>query len=66
MTSSDLPGSGHSRDYGAAHALFGHYEIDSHFFDETFESQGRPRAHYRMLIDAMREMPRDKVERLHQ
>ena len=64
MTSSDLPGSSHGRDDSAARALFGRYEIDGRFFDETFESQGRPRAHYRMLIDAMCGMPRDEVERL--
>ena len=57
-------GSDRSQDNSAARALFERYEIDSRFFDETFESESRPRAHYRMLIDAMREMPRDEVERL--
>ncbi len=57
-------GSDRSQDNSAARAFFERYEIDSRFFDETFESESRPRAHYRMLIDAMREMPRDEVERL--
>ena len=44
--------------------LFERYETDARFFDETFESAEQPRPHYRMLIDEMRRMPRDEVERL--
>ena len=48
----------------SARLLFERYETDSRFFDETFESAEQPRAHYRMLIDEMRRMPQDEVERL--
>ena len=34
------------------------------FFDETFESEGQPRAHYRLLIDEMERMSPEEVERL--
>lgn len=44
--------------------LLERYDTDSRFFDETFESTAQPRAHYRMLIDEMRRMPQDDVERL--
>ncbi len=61
MTSDDLSELSHA---DATRPLFGHYEIDSHFFDETFESEGQPRSHYRMLIDEIQRMPREEVERL--
>ncbi|MCY4514036.1 MAG: circularly permuted type 2 ATP-grasp protein [Candidatus Tectomicrobia bacterium] len=48
----------------SARLLFERYETDARFFDETFESAEQPRAHYRMLIDEMRRMPQDEVERL--
>ena len=48
----------------SARLLFERYETDAGFFDETFESAEQPRAHYRMLIDEMRGMPQDEVERL--
>ena len=44
--------------------LFERYETGARFFDEMFESPQQPRAHYRMLIDEMRRMPQDEVERL--
>ena len=56
-TSCDLHGPSPGRDDTSARLLFDRYEIDTHFFDETFESTEQPRAHYRMLIDEMRGMP---------
>ena len=50
---SDLNGSSPDQENPSARLLFEHYEIDSRFFDETFESAEQPRAHYRMLIDEM-------------
>ena len=61
---SDLNGPSPDRDDISARLLFEHYEIDTRFFDETFESAEQPRAHYRMLIDEMCGMPQEEVERL--
>ena len=62
MTLSDSSGSSNGRDDMSD--LFGRYDIEDRFFDETFESEGRPRPHYRMLLDALGGMSRDEVERL--
>ena len=64
MASREVDATRHSRDADPAPSLFGHYEIDTQFFDETFESAGQPRAHYRLLIDEMERMSPEEVTRL--
>ena len=64
MASRDSHEARPSRDADPAPSLFGHYELDAHFFDETFESEGQPRAHYQFLIDEMERMSQEEVERL--
>ena len=64
MASRDLPEAQLSRDNDPVPSLFGHYELDAQFFDETFESEEQPRAHYRLLIDEMERMSQEEVTRL--
>ena len=63
-TPGDRPGPPAQPGDASVRRLFEHYETDGRFFDETFESAEQPRAHYRMLIDEMRRLPQDEVERL--
>ena len=63
-TASDSRGLSPGRDDNSAQLLFERYEINSRFFDETFESAAQPHAHYRMLIDELCRMPQEEVERL--
>ena len=63
-TLDELPGPPPEQWDASERLLFERYETDARFFDETFESVEHPRAHYRMLIEEMRRMPRDEVERL--
>ena len=62
--SDDRHGPSRDRDDMSARLLFERYETDTRFFDETFEAVEQPRAHYRMLIDELRGMPQEEVERL--
>ena len=64
MTLRDVDEARHSQDGDPAPSLFGHYELDAQFFDETFESEGQPRAHYQLLIDEMERMSPEEVTRL--
>ena len=60
----ELPGPPPDHWDASARLLFQRYQTDARYFDETFESAEQPRAHYRMLIDEMRRMPQEEVERL--
>ena len=60
----ELPGPPPDHWDASARLLFQRYQTDARYFDETFESAEQPHAHYRMLIDEMRRMPQEEVERL--
>ena len=41
--------------------LFANYSLDDRFHDEMFSEPGKPREHYRLLLEALASLPLDRV-----